>query len=144
MSMDPELYPLTLNTDTQEIIRPNGVRMRVFPMLWRLLQFISAHPDEVISPEKVLAGAWGKEEWEDPNIITSHVSHLRKRFNIDAIETIRGYGYKLKEGSVVPLSTGVGIGVPVQAEEGFVTRAELRQVLEKISIMFEAIAGGLK
>lgn len=144
MELDPELYPVTLDLDTKEVVRPNGMRVRVYPMLWKLLLFMNAHANEVLPPERILTGAWSKESWDDPNILSSHVSHLRKKYGIDVIESIKGYGYKLIKGSVAPLTTGVGETVPVHAEENYVTRAELRQVLEKMSDMFEALAGGLK
>jgi two-component system, OmpR family, response regulator len=60
-----------------------------------LLEFLLRHAGEVVSKRQILEHVWDADFQGDPNIIEVYVRRLRAKFGRDAIETIRGAGYRL-------------------------------------------------
>jgi len=65
-----------------------------------LLEFLLRRRDEVVSKSDVLAHVWDYDFEGDPNIVEVYVRHLRNKldrpFGRQAIETLRGAGYRLR------------------------------------------------
>jgi DNA-binding response OmpR family regulator len=63
----------------------------------RILQLFLTNPDKLYSRERMLNAVWGANEDPLTNIIDVYVGRLRKKLGEsgEAIETIRGAGYKL-------------------------------------------------
>jgi two-component system, OmpR family, copper resistance phosphate regulon response regulator CusR len=53
------------------------------------------HPDQVLSREQLLSHVWGYDFDPESNIVDVYVRYLRKKLGDDAIETVRGMGYRL-------------------------------------------------
>ena len=64
-----------------------------------LLEFLMRRAGEVVSKAEILAHVWDYDFEGDPNIVEVYIGHLRNKvdrpFKRQAIETIRGAGYRL-------------------------------------------------
>ena len=60
-----------------------------------LAELLFRHPDQVLSREQILSQVWGFDYDPGSNIVDVYVSNLRRKLGPDAIETIRGVGYRL-------------------------------------------------
>ncbi|MGP3971619.1 response regulator transcription factor [Streptomyces sp. 6N223] len=63
-----------------------------------LLEFLLRHAGEVVSKREILEHVWDADFEGDPNIIEVYVRRLRAKVGREAIETIRGAGYRLVAG----------------------------------------------
>ncbi|WP_117208159.1 response regulator transcription factor [Allorhizocola rhizosphaerae] len=61
-----------------------------------LLEILARHPDQVLSREQLLSRAWGYDFDPTSNIINVYVSSLRKKLGTGVIETLRGFGYRMR------------------------------------------------
>lgn len=64
---------------------------REFAMLEMFLQ----HPGQVLSREQLLSGVWGFDYDPGSNVVDVYVRYLRKKLGDQAIQTVRGMGYRL-------------------------------------------------
>jgi DNA-binding response OmpR family regulator len=60
-----------------------------------LLETLLRHPDQVLSREQLLSHVWGYAFDPTSNLVNVYVNTLRKKLGADAIETVRGVGYRL-------------------------------------------------
>ena len=64
-----------------------------------LLEFFLRRKGEVVSKSEILEHVWDYNFEGDPNIVEVYVGHLRNKldrpFGLNAIETVRGAGYRL-------------------------------------------------
>ncbi|MFD5226225.1 response regulator transcription factor [Microbacterium sp. NPDC058342] len=64
-----------------------------------VLDFLLRRRDEVVTKREVIANVWGDDFDGDANIVEVYVGHLRAKidrpFGREAIETVRGAGYRL-------------------------------------------------
>jgi DNA-binding response OmpR family regulator len=60
-----------------------------------LLETFMRHPDQVLSREQLLSHVWGYDFDPGSNVVEVYVRALRKKLGDDAIETVRGMGYRL-------------------------------------------------
>ena len=67
---------------------------REFTMLEVLIQ----HPGQVLSREQLLAHVWGYDYDPGSNVVEVYVRYLRRKLGAEAIETVRGMGYRLNAG----------------------------------------------
>jgi DNA-binding response OmpR family regulator len=61
-----------------------------------LLETLLRHPGQVLSREQLLSQVWGYAFDPGTNVVKVYVSSLRKKLGVDAIETVRGMGYRLR------------------------------------------------
>jgi DNA-binding response OmpR family regulator len=61
-----------------------------------LLQVLMSHPGHVLSREQLLAHAFGYDYDPGSNVIDVYVGYLRKKLGAEAIETVRGMGYRVR------------------------------------------------
>ena len=75
-------------------IEGNPVRLsrREFSILEALIK----HPGAVLSKDQLADRLYGWEEDVESNAVEVHVHHLRVKIGRDAIETVRGLGYRLR------------------------------------------------
>jgi DNA-binding response OmpR family regulator len=63
-----------------------------------LLETLMRHPGQILSHEQLLSHAWGYDY--DPgagsNVVEVYVCYLRRKLGADAIETVRGVGYRVR------------------------------------------------
>jgi DNA-binding response OmpR family regulator len=63
-----------------------------------LFESFMRHPDQVLTREQLLSSAWGYNFDPSSNLVNVYVNTLRKKLGDDAIETVRGAGYRLRSG----------------------------------------------
>lgn len=87
----------TLDADKGELVRGNEV-VPLNAQEYRLLEFLAANPNRVISREEMLDSVWGYESDTTTRTIDVHVARLRQRLGESDLPrhilTIRGRGYK--------------------------------------------------
>jgi two-component system, OmpR family, response regulator len=89
---------LELDTATFEVKRgekPIELSKKEFA----LLEFLLRHKDKVLSKDQIIQNVWDYESDVLPNTVEVYIKYLRKKIDAGAkplIETIRGFGYKLK------------------------------------------------
>ena len=60
-----------------------------------MLEMFLRHPGQVLSREQLLNGVWGFDYDPGSNVVDVYVRYLRKKLGDDAIQTMRGMGYRL-------------------------------------------------
>lgn len=76
-----------------------GQRIDLVPQEFRLLEYLVKNADRVVTRKMLLENVW--DVYFDPgtNVVESHISRLRASLNAgfddDAIQTVRGVGYRL-------------------------------------------------
>ncbi|MGW1885822.1 two-component system response regulator CseB [Streptomyces sp. NPDC001970] len=86
-----------LEVDTEGMeVRRAGVPVGLTPTEMRLLLEFSSAPGTVLSRDKLLERVWDYGWGGDTRVVDVHVQRLRTKIGQDRIETVRGFGYKLK------------------------------------------------
>jgi DNA-binding response OmpR family regulator len=87
---------LEVDPDGMEV-RREGEQVALTPNEMRLLLQFAAAPGTVLSRELLLERVWDYAGWGgDTRVVDVHVQRLRGKIGQDRIETVRGFGYKLK------------------------------------------------
>ena len=61
---------------------------------WTLLQVLATRADRVHSKESLLSALYGFDEEADSNTLEVFISNLRRKLGKEAIQTLRGIGYR--------------------------------------------------
>jgi DNA-binding response OmpR family regulator len=78
-------------------LRRNGKLINLTPTEMRLLLELAGEPGVVLSRTVLLQRVWDYPEWEeDDHLVNVHIQRLRAKIGNDRIETVRGFGYKLR------------------------------------------------
>ncbi|MGW7693174.1 two-component system response regulator CseB [Streptomyces asiaticus] len=77
-------------------VRKGGLQVALTPTEMRLLLEFSAAPGTVLSRDRLLERVWEYGWGGDTRVVDVHVQRLRGKIGQDRIETVRGFGYKLK------------------------------------------------
>lgn len=86
-----------LEVDTEGMeVRKGGEQVALTPTEMRLLLEFSSAPGTVLSRDKLLERVWDYGWGGDTRVVDVHVQRLRTKIGQDRIETVRGFGYKLK------------------------------------------------
>lgn len=91
--------PLRMNVTCHEV-HVDGQILELTPKEYELLRFLLENIGKVFSREQLLEKIWGYEYYGDTRTVDVHVRHLRAKLEpspvlAEAIETIRGVGYRL-------------------------------------------------
>src|SRR2546425_3189603 len=80
-------------------VRVSGKRVRLTSLEIKLLRTLIQRRGRVQDRDKLLNDVWGYESVIDTRTVDTHVRRLREKLGKagDAIETVRGFGYKLRE-----------------------------------------------
>lgn len=84
---------VSIDLDGAEV-RADGEVVALTPMEYRLLVDLVEHAGRVRSREALLQSVWGYDWTGDPRLVDVHVQRLRAKIGREAIETVRGMGYK--------------------------------------------------
>jgi DNA-binding response OmpR family regulator len=76
-------------------VRVSGTPVSLTPTEYRLLLELAENRGTVCSRERLLEEVWGYVWTGDTRLVDMHVRRLRVKIGVDAIETVRGAGYKL-------------------------------------------------
>ncbi|MFD0026283.1 two-component system response regulator CseB [Streptomyces sp. NPDC058382] len=86
-----------LEVDTEGMeVRKGGEQVGLTPTEMRLLLEFSSAPGTVLSRDKLLERVWDYGWGGDTRVVDVHVQRLRTKVGQDRIETVRGFGYKLR------------------------------------------------
>ncbi len=70
---------------------------------FEVLEFLLRRAGQVLSKDEILAGVWDYDFEGDPNIVEVYIGRLRRKidepFDPAMIETVRGAGYRLADGT---------------------------------------------
>ncbi|WP_031069369.1 two-component system response regulator CseB [Streptomyces sp. NRRL WC-3742] len=86
---------LEVDTDSMEV-RVHGRLVPLTPTELRLLLELTASPGIVLERTTLLERVWDYEWGADTRVVDVHVQRLRAKIGSDRIETVRGFGYKLR------------------------------------------------
>ncbi|MET9364644.1 two-component system response regulator CseB [Streptomyces sp. NPDC006632] len=86
---------IEIDTEGMEV-RKGGETVALTPTEMRLLLEFSSAPGTVLSRDKLLERVWDYGWGGDTRVVDVHVQRLRTKIGQDRIETVRGFGYKLK------------------------------------------------
>lgn len=99
---DPEVYQfadLQLNRQTREVYR-GGRLIELTAKEFDLLEYLLAHPRQVLTRDLILERVWGYDFMGDSNIIEVYIRYLRLKLEEQnekrLIQTVRGVGYVLR------------------------------------------------
>ena len=90
---------LTLNKATREVYRGKRA-IELTAKEFDLLEYLIAHPRQVLTRDQILERVWGYDFMGDSNIIEVYVRYLRLKLEAQGeerlIQTVRGVGYVLR------------------------------------------------
>ena len=79
-----------------------GVKLELTPKEYELIKMLATNLGKVFTREQLLEKVWGYEYFGDTRTVDVHVRHLRAKMaadpaTADMLETVRGFGYRLRE-----------------------------------------------
>jgi two-component system OmpR family response regulator len=83
----------------QRSVTRHGRRVELLPQEFLLLEYLLRNADRAVTRKMLLENVWGIHFDPNTSVVESHISRLRARLNapgeVDAIQTVRGTGYRL-------------------------------------------------
>ncbi len=83
----------------QRTVTRHGHPIELLPQEFRLLEYLIRNADRAVTRKMLLENVWEIHFDPHTSVVESHISRLRARLNargdIDAIQTVRGTGYRL-------------------------------------------------
>lgn len=93
------LHDLTVDCDARTVSRA-GKDIILSPKEFSMLEYMVAHPNIVLSRERMLESLWDYDYEGSSNMIDVYIRHLRKKidkgFDTPLIHTVRGVGYVMR------------------------------------------------
>jgi two-component system, OmpR family, response regulator len=94
------LFAGSLEMDlVQRTVTRHGRVVELLPQEFLLLEYLLRNADRAVTRKMLLENVWGIHFDPNTSVVESHISRLRARLNapgeIDAIQTVRGTGYRL-------------------------------------------------
>jgi two-component system OmpR family response regulator len=83
----------------QHQVRRGGEPISLSPTEFRLLQYLLANPNRVLSKSQILDHVWEYQFDGDGNVVETYISYLRRKIDVvdpPLIQTVRGVGYTLR------------------------------------------------
>jgi two-component system response regulator QseB len=90
-----EAGPVTLDLRTRKAI-VDGQTVDLTAREFTMLETLMHHSGQVLSREQLLSHVWGYDYDPGSNIVEVYIGYLRRKIGTDAIETVRGMGYRLR------------------------------------------------
>src|SRR5947207_7300115 len=90
--------PISIDPARHEV-RVDGRQVRLTSLEFKLLRTLMQRRGRVQDRDRLLNEVWGYEAVIDTRTVDTHVRRLREKLGKagDAIETVRGFGYRLRE-----------------------------------------------
>ena len=90
--------PISIDPARHEV-RVNGRQVHLTSLEFKLLRALMQRRGRVQERDRLLNDVWGYESVIDTRTVDTHVRRLREKLGKggDAIETVRGFGYRLRE-----------------------------------------------
>lgn len=80
----------------RRVVEVDGIEHSLSSREFTLADVFFTNPGQVLSREQLLSRVWGYDFEPGSNVIDVYVGYLRKKLGSDAIETVRGAGYRLR------------------------------------------------
>jgi two-component system, OmpR family, response regulator len=95
-----KLWAGTIEVDlVQRSVKRRGHLIELLPQEFRLLEYLVRNADRTVTRKMLLENVWDIHFDPHTSVVESHISRLRARLNAggdnDAIQTVRGIGYRL-------------------------------------------------
>jgi two-component system OmpR family response regulator len=74
-----------------------GVPVRLTSHEFRVLSYLMHHRGRVVSQTELIDHIYARDADRDSNTVEVFIARLRKKVGADAIETVRGLGYRMEE-----------------------------------------------
>jgi DNA-binding response OmpR family regulator len=65
---------------------------------YELLEYLMRHPEQPVSPERLLSAVWGYDFQPSTNVLAVSMRRLRQKVGYERIRTVRSQGYELMAG----------------------------------------------
>ena len=77
----------------------DGAELQLRPLEFKLIHLLLEHPGRVFTRAQLLEEVWGVTGDASSRTVDTHVRRLRERLGAygDVVETVHGFGYRLKE-----------------------------------------------
>jgi two-component system, OmpR family, response regulator len=75
--------------------RENGITIELTPREFSILEYLIRRVGEVVPKSEIVEHVWDFAYNGADNVVEVHVSALRRKLGADAIETVRGGGYRV-------------------------------------------------
>jgi DNA-binding response OmpR family regulator len=85
---------LTIDENRMTVAR-DGVPVALSPLEYRLVASLAQRRDRVVPPSELLESLYGDDDAREANALEALVARLRRKLGADAIETRRGFGYRI-------------------------------------------------
>ena len=85
---------ITLDIRTRKAM-VSGATVDLTAREFTMLETFMGHAGQVLSREQLLAHVWGYDYDPGSNVVEVYVRYLRRKLGEDAIETVRGMGYRM-------------------------------------------------
>ena len=86
--------PVTLNTRTKRV-SVSGNPIKLTSHEYNLLEYLMHHVGRVVSRTELVEHLYDQDFDRDSNTIEVFVGRIRKKLDVDIIQTVRGLGYLL-------------------------------------------------
>jgi DNA-binding response OmpR family regulator len=86
---------LTLDEDTQQVMRADGHSIALTAAEFRLLRYLMLHPGRILSKDSLFDHVYGFDGEAESNVIEVYIKRLREKLGRHVIRTRRGQGYVL-------------------------------------------------
>jgi DNA-binding response OmpR family regulator len=87
---------LKLDEERQRVLRPDGRVAELTGTEFRLLRYLMAHPDKILSKARLTDHVYDGDSDRDSNVLEVYVRRLRDKVGREYIETRRGQGYRFR------------------------------------------------
>lgn len=92
---------IVLNTITHQVI-VNGRSLLLSKKEFSLLEYLMRRKNTIVTKDQILQNVWDYDAEVMPNSVEVYIRHLRTKIDTEGraplIQTIRGFGYSLREG----------------------------------------------
>ncbi|MBL7260223.1 response regulator transcription factor [Paractinoplanes lichenicola] len=85
---------LSLDPSERRVTRA-GDPVAVTPREFALLEFLLRHRGQAVTKTAIIENVWDAHFDGDPNIVEVYIGYLRRKVGREAIETVRGAGYRM-------------------------------------------------
>jgi len=93
---------LSVAVETRQVLR-DTVEIELTPREFDLLVYLMKNKNIVLTREQIMEQVWGYDYFGDTNVVDVYIRYLRQKvdkpFDIPYIQTVRGVGYTMKDGT---------------------------------------------
>ncbi len=79
-------------------VERDGAPVALTPKEWAILDRLSRHPDLIVPRADLEEALYANGEEVESNAIEAHISRLRTKLGRGAVDTVRGFGYRMGRG----------------------------------------------